>query len=79
MSFAAYGSSTDIVEVTADSFRFNGDDIATESWVNDNFISLNDSDDYVHSESCEDISIAATTDGIVIRKNGAVIGQLFYD
>jgi hypothetical protein len=40
---------------------------------------LNDSDDYVHSESGEDISIAATTDGIVVRKNGAVIGQLFYD
>jgi hypothetical protein len=51
---------------------------AKESWVSSNFVA-DGTDSYVHSESNDDISIAVTESGIVIRKDGTVLGSIFYD
>ncbi|HHU17379.1 MAG TPA: hypothetical protein GXZ70_04045, partial [Clostridiales bacterium] len=62
---------------------------ATQTWVTNNFASdthnhdnryvRGDEDDFVKSRSSDDISIAVTDYGIVIRKDGVVMGSIFYD
>ena len=58
--------------------RIGTSQVATQNWVSNNFLP-DDTDDYVHSRTGDNISIAVTSSGIVIRQNGVVMGSIFYD
>ncbi len=61
-----------------DRLYYNGDEVATETWVYNNFVMFGDNE-YVSSlYSDQKITLAATDRGIVVRVNGVVKGNLFY-
>ena len=58
---------------------YNGDEVATRTWCYNNFLMYGDYE-YVGSHySNQKITLAATDTGIVVRVNGTVKGNLFYE
>jgi hypothetical protein len=79
------------INIDADYLNFNGYSIATEQWVDNNYPTKwfvddyysprthNHGDAYVKSHTGQDLSITATSSGIVIRVDGVTLGSILYD